>query len=102
MLQFALWPILAIIMGLAFVTLFTIVGIISWSTAHLMRDVAIGDDGKIWCPVHKQFMTVHGVPRGSITAPFAGLDRCQEYGDGRIQCRKTCLVQINQASRQAA
>ena len=103
MLQFALWPILAVIIGLALVTAVGILGTIAWSTAHMVRDVAVGDDGQIWCPVHKQMMTVHGVPRGSIAAPFAGLDKCQEYGDGRIQCSKTCLAQLNQTKgRQAA
>jgi len=102
MLQLALWPILAIIMGIALVTAVGILGTIVWSTAHMVRDVVVGDDGQIWCPVHKQMMTVHGVPRGSLMAPFAGLDKCQEYGDGRIRCRKSCLVQINQTARLAA
>ena len=102
MLQLALWPVLALIMGVALVTAVAILGTIVWNTAHMVRDVVVGDDGQIWCPVHKQMMSVHGVPRGSIAAPFAGLDKCQEYGTGRILCRKTCLDQINQTAHLAA
>jgi len=102
MLQFALWPILAVIMGLALLTGAAILGTLVWSSAHLLRDMVVGDDGKIWCPVHKQMMSVHGVPRGSILAPFVSLNRCQEYGAGHIRCGKTCLVQMNQTARLAA
>ena len=102
MLKIALWPILAVFMGLAFVTVAAILGTIVWSTAHLVRDVVVGNDGQIWCPVHKQMMTVHGVPRGSILAPFVALNRCQEYGAGRIRCGKTCLVQITKPAQLAA
>jgi hypothetical protein len=102
MLQLAIWPILAVFMGLGLLTALLILGTVAWSTAHLVRDVFVGNDGQIWCPVHKQMMTVHGVPRGSILAPFVALNRCQEYGAGRIRCGKTCLVQIRRPAQLAA
>ena len=102
MLHIALWLILAVFMGLGLLTAVTILGTVSWSTVHLIRDVFVGDNGQIWCPVHKQMMAVHGVPSRSLVAPFVRLNRCQEYGAGHIRCGKTCLVQINQTAPLAA
>jgi hypothetical protein len=102
MLHLALWLILTVFMGFGLLTAVIILGTVTWNTAHLVRDVFVGSDGQIWCPVHKQMMTVHGVPRGSILAPFVALDRCSEYGAGRIRCGKTCLVQVTKPERLAA
>jgi hypothetical protein len=89
--HFTLWPILAIWMGLAFVVLATVVGIIVWSTSHLARDVAAGEDAVVWCPVHKQMMHVKGIPRGTRQQPYADVRRCEYWGEGSVECAKVCL-----------
>jgi len=92
MLHAALWPVLAVWMGLAVVTLVSIVAMIVWGTAHLVRD-SLGTTGAIWCPPQERMIGVHGVPR-QFTAgdpPFATLQRCERWGNGAVQCGKPCL-----------
>jgi hypothetical protein len=99
MLQLALWPILALIMGIAFLIGAGIVTTIVWCTANLIRDMLFGDDGEIWCPVLKRQFHVHGTPRGSmIGIPFSGLKRCERWGEGHIECKKACLVQLRRGA----
>jgi hypothetical protein len=86
-----LWPILAVWMGLAFVVLGTVVGVIVYCTSHLAHDVSVGDDATLWCPVHKQMMHVKAVSRGTQEAPFTDLRRCEYWGKGPVECEKICL-----------
>lgn len=90
-----LWPILAVWMGLAFVVLFTIWGVIIWGTAHLLRD-AIGFMDTIWCPGLRRTMVVKAVPRRFSVPGLAriwNVRRCERYGSSRIPCDKPCLRQ---------
>ena len=87
-----LWPILAIWMGLAFVVLFTVVGVIVWGTIHLVRD-ALGVRDTVWCPALRRNLRVRAVPRHFFRGGlrFARLRRCERWGSGEIGCAKPCL-----------
>ncbi len=93
MLQLALWPILAVWMGLAFVVFATIVGTIGWSTGHLLHDSWIGERGELWCPAHRRNLHVTGTPRRfQDGSPFVCLRRCEWWGKGPIRCNRPCLM----------
>jgi len=103
MLKLALWPILAVWAGLAFVVLAAIVAVLGWSTGLVLKDVAKGDEGDLWCPVHKKMMHVSGVPRRSnVDAPFTHLRTCDNWEDGKVRCQQTCLLMKLPGTRAAA
>lgn len=92
MLQFVLWPILAVWMGIAVAITIGIVAVLVWSTAHQLKD-EVGEDGEVWCPVLQKPMKVSGISRHSTALPeFADLRRCEHWGTGRIGCAKACLA----------
>ncbi len=93
MIQFALWPILAVIMGIALLIGSGIVATIVWCTAHLATDLALGAKGDLWCPVLRKSMRVTGTPRRAVDAPFTNLRRCERWGEGPVKCAKFCLLQ---------
>lgn len=91
MLQFVLWPILAVWMGLAVLITLGIVAMLVWGTAHQLKDEA-GEEGEVWCPVLQQTMKVKGISRHTTALPeFADLKRCEHWGNGRVGCAKACL-----------
>ena len=102
MLDLFLWPVMAVWMGLAFVVGGTIVGTIAWCTMHMLRDVLVGQAGKIWCPSAQREMVVHGTPTHStVGLPFAALSRCERWGNGAIICSKSCLLRTALLARPA-
>ncbi len=91
MLHVALWAILSVWMGLAFVVLFTIVTTLVWGGLHLLRDQA-GVKDELYCPVQKRKLTVRGVPRRFVIEPiYSDVRRCEAWGRGPVRCTKPCI-----------
>jgi hypothetical protein len=90
--NFLLWPILGVWMGLAFVVLFTIVGVIVWSSIHLFRD-ARGVRDTVYCPSLQRDLRVKAIPRHFFRGGlrFARLLKCERFGSGHIECDQPCL-----------
>ena len=92
MTQILLLPIFVVWFGIAFPIAALILGTIIWCTVHVMKDLAVGTRGEIWCPVHERMMRVRGTPRRFLgIVPFTSLRRCERYGPYRIRCAKCCL-----------
>ena len=97
MLQLILWPIFAVWMLTGLVVAAVILSTLVWSTAHQLRDEA-GINGDIWCPMLRQTMHVHGLPRRFTTGPeFCDLSRCQHWGKGPVRCAKACIAETEPA-----
>lgn len=92
MLHYVLWPILAVWMGVAVVVLLSIVGLLAWGAAHLLRD-QLGTRGRLFCPVQQRSLRVRGVPRRfDIGEPiYSDVRRCEAWGRGRVRCTKSCI-----------
>lgn len=94
MLGLALWPILAIWAGLAFVVLASIVFVLGYSTYHMLRDRR-GVRGAVWCPVLRTTYRVTGIPAGfthtDLPTPYSDLRRCERWGEEPIECGKWCV-----------
>ena len=87
-----LWPVFFVWMGLGPLIGLGFIALMGWCGAHLLRDVVVGDDGELWCPVFKCAMRVHGTPRGSsVGAPFVTVSRCEQFGNRRVTCKRGCL-----------
>ena len=97
MLHLILWPIFAVWMLTGLVVAAVILGMLVWGTAHQLRD-EVGTDGDIWCPVLRQTMHVHGLPRRFTTGPtFCYLSRCEQWGKGKVRCAKACIFETESA-----
>ena len=94
MLSVALWPILAVWAGLAFVVLASVVFVLGYSTYHMLRDRR-GVKGAVWCPVSKTTFRVSAIPAAfthtELPTPFSDLRRCERWGDDAILCGKWCV-----------
>ncbi|OYV63888.1 MAG: hypothetical protein B7Z72_14140, partial [Gemmatimonadetes bacterium 21-71-4] len=88
----ALWIILAIWVGIAFLILFAIVATIGVSTARLLLDKR-GVAGTVWCPVLRRTLKVLGPPAAFVgtVSGFEDIRRCERFGDERIECHKWCI-----------
>jgi hypothetical protein len=90
----ALWPILAIWAGVAFVVLASIVFVLGYSTYHMLRDRR-GVHGAVWCPVLRTTYRVTGIPAAfthtDLSTPYSDLRRCERWGEEPIECDKRCL-----------
>ena len=91
--QMILIPVFGVWMGAGLITAVMIFGTIGWCTLHLFKDMVMGMEGKIWCPVLKQDMKVGGVPNGTIYHPFATIRTCEQWGEGKVCCGKYCLME---------
>jgi hypothetical protein len=90
--EILLLPIFLVWFGIAFPIALLILATIVWCTAHLLKDIAVPQDGDLWCPVHKRPMHVKGTPRRFLVGgPFSALRRCERYGPYPIRCSKECL-----------
>ncbi len=91
MLHYVLWAILAVWMGLAFVVLFSIIGMLFWGGAHLVRDQA-GVKDELYCPAQHRNLKVRGVPRRFVIEPiYSDVRRCEAWGRGAVRCNKSCI-----------
>jgi hypothetical protein len=90
MLSLLLWPILAVWMGLAFVVLALIVGVLGYGAARLAWDRR-GVEDEVWCPVHRRRMHVLAIPSRFVRVPIRDLRRCERFGTRHIVCGKWCV-----------
>lgn len=91
MMQVILWPIFAVWMLTGAVVAVVILGTLVWGIMHQLKDET-GEDGDLWCPVLKQQMHVHGLPRRFMIGPeFCDISRCEQWGKGPVRCAKACL-----------
>jgi hypothetical protein len=94
MLSLALWPILAVWAGLAFVVLAVVVSVLGYATLHMLRDRR-GLRGAVWCPVSKTTFRVVGLPAAftltDLPTTFTDLRRCERWGKGAVECGKWCV-----------
>ncbi len=94
MLSLALWPILAIWAGLAFVVLTSIIVVLGYSVYHMLRDRR-GVRGAVWCPVLRTTYRVTGVPAAfthtDLPTAYSDVRRCERWGEEAIECGKWCI-----------
>jgi hypothetical protein len=102
MIEILLLPIFLVWFGLAFPIAILIVGTIVWCTMHVLKDVAVPQEGDVWCPIHERRMHVKGTPRRFLVGvPFSALRRCELYGPYAIRCAKDCLFAAPSMRRHA-
>lgn len=102
MIEILLLPIFLVWFGLAFPIALIILGTVVWCTAHLMKDVAVPQEGDVWCPIHERRMHVKGTPRRFLVGvPFSALRRCERFGPYPIRCAKDCIYALPTVDRHA-
>ena len=94
MLSVALWPILAVWAGLAFVVLAAVVSVLAYAVTHMLRDRR-GVPGAVWCPVSHTTFRVTAIASAfthtDLPTPFADLRRCERWADQPVGCGKWCV-----------